>query len=83
MRFLLDFLCKVFIINSFCIIFKIYFNDFFLFMFMVGRVNFLSVVFELLNFVDIYCMFDKYVLVFDEVLVILKDKILIYFIVLV
>lgn len=41
---------------------------------MVGRVDFLSVVFELLNFVDIYCMFDKYVLVFDEVLVRLKDK---------
>lgn len=56
---------------------------FFLFMFMVGRVDFLSVVFKLLNFVDIYCVWKKYVLVFDEVLVIFKDEIMIYFIVLV
>lgn len=79
MRPLLDFLRKVFIINSSRIIFKIYPNDFFPFMLMAGRMDSLSVVSESLNFADIYRMLDKYVLVFDEVLATLKDKIPIHF----
>lgn len=79
MRPLLDFLRKVFIINSSRIIFQIYANDFFPFMLMAGTVDSLSVVSESLNFADIYRMLDKYVLVLDEVLATFKDKIPIHF----
>lgn len=48
-------------------------------MLMAGRVDSLSVVSESLNFADIYRMLDKYVLVLDEVLATLKDKIPIHF----